>query len=118
MPRRVARTSTIAANVNAGCPYPGLAGNLPRVRHRPVPGFAAGKDACGRAWGQDAPARPGESRWRLGPGFGWGLGSVVGYAAQGPSTGSGRTGVRVLWLGLLSVAHGVPSYVDVLGNCQ
>ena len=45
--------------------YMGLAGNLLRVRHRPVPAFAVGRDACGRAWGQDAPARPGESRWRL-----------------------------------------------------
>jgi len=58
-----------------GCPPTwDLAGNLLRVRHRPVPGFAAGRDACGRAWGQEAPARPGESRWRLGPGFGWEVG--------------------------------------------
>ena len=45
-----------------------------KIRHQPVSGFAAGRDACGRAWGQEAPARPGESRWRLGPGFGWEVG--------------------------------------------
>jgi len=81
--------------------YMGLAGNLLRVRHRPVPAFAVGRDACGRAWGQDAPARPGESRWRVGPGFGCGL---AGWKNQG------------LWLGLLPVAHGVPSYVGLDGN--
>ena len=73
--------------------YQGLAMNLLRVRHQPVPGFAAGRDACGRAWGQDAPARPGESRWRVGPGCDWGL---AGWKNRG------------LWLGLLPVAHGVP----------
>jgi len=31
--------------------YAGLAGNLPGVRPRPVPGFAAGRDACSRACG-------------------------------------------------------------------
>ena len=81
--------------------YQGLAGNLLRVKHRPVPGFAVGRDACGRAWGRDAPARPGESRYRSGPGFGWGL---AGWKNQG------------LWLGLLPVAHGVPSYMGLAGN--
>ena len=77
--------------------YAGLAGNLPGVRPRPVPGFAAGRDACSRAWGQNAPARPGESRCRVGPGFGWGLG---------------------LWLVLLPVAHGVPSSVGLAGKLE
>ena len=62
-----------------------------------MPGFAAGRDACGRAWGQKAPASPDESQWRVGPGFGWGLG---------------------LWLVLLSVAHGVPSYVGLAGKLE
>ena len=72
-----------------------------KIRHQPVSGFAAGRDACGRAWGQEAPARPGESRWRLGPGCGSELGYAVGYDPQGLLTGSGRTGGSVRWLVML-----------------
>ena len=49
--------------------YVGLAMNLLRVRPRPVPAFAAGKDACGRAWGQGCPCKTGRKSVAVGAGF-------------------------------------------------
>ena len=54
--------------------YVGLAGKLEGLgagRYRVSQ--QAGMPAIGLG-GRDAPASPGESRWRVGPGFGWGLG--------------------------------------------
>jgi hypothetical protein len=62
------------------------------ARHRPVPTFAAGKEACGRDWGR----MPLQDRVKVGGGWGrvfdWGVGSTAWFVGRDPSTGSGRTG--------------------------
>jgi len=66
--------------------------------------------------GRDAPARPGESRWRLGPGFFWESNSTVEHTTRGKATGSDLRCLD-LWCSFLS-RTGCPPTWDLAGKLE